>query len=158
MLIFTEISFGFHQHHPCMLCSYPCKFSYVSFGHWLLLLCLLVFGNLIASVSSVPTHSNFFRALSRGRQRVSWCQNDPDFCSNPEKNPWGGSVCCFGKFCKDVMADRNHCGGCGHVCGYEFVCCDGKCVDVRNDPRHCGGCFEGCSSPGRCAYAMCDYG
>ncbi|MFS8030486.1 putative stigma-specific protein Stig1 [Helianthus anomalus] len=158
LLPFTEISFGFHQHHPCMLCSYPFKFSYVSFCHWLLLLCLLVFGNRIASVSSVPTHSNFFRALSIGRQRVSWCQNDPDFCSNPEKNPWGGSVCCFGKFCKDVMADRNHCGGCGHVCGYEFVCCDGKCVDVRNDPRHCGGCFEGCSSPGRCAYAMCDYG
>lgn len=144
-----------------MLCSYSSKchqVNYVKIDYSLLLLFILVFGNQIGSVSSIPTHSNFFRALSRGRQRVSWCQNDPDFCSNPEKNPWGGSVCCFGKFCKDVMADRNHCGVCGHVCGYEFICCDGKCVDVRNDPRHCGGCFEECPSPGRCSYAMCDYG
>ncbi|KAI3728158.1 hypothetical protein L6452_16788 [Arctium lappa] len=110
------------------------------------------------SASSVPTHSNFFRAVSRGRQRVLSCGNDPDFCSNREKNPWGGAVCCFGKFCKDVMIDPNHCGGCGHVCGYELICCDGKCVDVRNDPRHCGGCFEECRGEGRCSYAMCDYG
>lgn len=145
----------------CMLCSYPSKchhLSHVRIGHWLLLLFILVFGDQIGTVSSIPTHSNFFRALPRGRQRVSWCQNDPGFCSNPEKNPWGGSVCCFGKFCKDVMADRNHCGVCGHVCGYEFVCCDGKCVDIRNDPQHCGGCFEECLSPGRCSYAMCNYG
>ncbi|KAL4570295.1 hypothetical protein LXL04_025947 [Taraxacum kok-saghyz] len=161
-----------------MLCSYHhrshVKPSSVKQGGrfrntcWLLIFFLLLttiqsisgsdFGSGSGSGSNIPTHSNFFRAVSRGRQRVLGCQNDPNFCSDRKKNPWGGSVCCFGKFCKDVMSDRNHCGGCGHVCGYEVVCCGGECVDVRNDGRHCGGCFEECGGQGRCSYGMCDYG
>ncbi|KAL7608820.1 hypothetical protein Lser_V15G10463 [Lactuca serriola] len=151
----------------CMRCSYLSRNHHHHHHvkprntHWWMILFLLscTIDHLVSG-SNIPTHSNFFRAVSRGRQRalVLGCGSDPNFCSNPEKNPWGGSVCCFGKFCKDVKSDGNHCGVCGHVCGYELVCCDGECVDVRNDNRHCGGCFEECLGQGRCSYAMCDYG
>lgn len=105
-----------------------------------------------------PTHLNFFRAALRGRQRVLSCANDPNVCSDREKNPWGGDTCCFRRFCKDTLKDSDNCGGCGKACGYGLVCCDGKCVDVQNDPRHCGSCFEECPGKNTCAYAMCDYG
>ncbi|THG11812.1 hypothetical protein TEA_021052 [Camellia sinensis var. sinensis] len=105
--------------------------------------------------SHSPTHTNFFR---RGRQRILRCGDDPAMCSDRERNPWGGDTCCFQKFCKDITSDSNHCGGCGHACGFGLVCCDGKCVDVQSDSMHCGACFEECPGENRCSYAMCDYG
>ncbi|KAK2645817.1 hypothetical protein Ddye_021012 [Dipteronia dyeriana] len=108
-----------------------------------------------------PTHSNFFRSAFRGRQRVNpSCANDPNTCLDREKYPWGSdrSTCCFRRFCKDILRDSNHCGGCGKACGYGLVCCDGKCVDVQNDAQNCGSCFEECPGSNRCVYAMCDYG
>ncbi|KAA8527446.1 hypothetical protein F0562_034839 [Nyssa sinensis] len=108
--------------------------------------------------SDTPAHLNFFRSALQGRQRVLSCANDPTVCLDREKNPWGGSTCCFQKFCRDTMSDPNNCGACGQVCGYGFVCCDGKCVDIQNDPGHCGACFEECPGQERCSYAMCDYG
>lgn len=108
--------------------------------------------------STNPTHSNFFRSTLRGRHRVSWCAGDPKVCTDPEKNPWGGTTCCFQKFCKDIASDNNHCGVCGRACDYGLVCCDGKCVDIQSDSQHCGACFEECPLQNRCSYAMCDYG
>ncbi|KAJ4834081.1 hypothetical protein Tsubulata_016279 [Turnera subulata] len=107
--------------------------------------------------SERPTHLNFFRYALRGRQRVLSCANDPNVCLDREKNPWGGSTCCFQKFCKDTLRDSNNCGACGQTCAFGFVCCDGRCVDVQNDPHHCGSCFEECPGQGRCSFAMCDY-
>ncbi|XP_059630172.1 stigma-specific STIG1-like protein 4 [Cornus florida] len=108
--------------------------------------------------SGNPTHFNFFRSALRGRQRVLWCANDPTVCLDREKNPWGGSTCCYQRFCKDTMSDPNHCGACGKTCAYGFVCCNGNCVDIQNDARNCGACFEECPGQSRCFYAMCDYG
>ncbi|XAR57074.1 hypothetical protein NMG60_11025090 [Bertholletia excelsa] len=108
--------------------------------------------------SNPSSHLNFFRSASIGRQRILSCANNPGMCLDHEKNPWGGTTCCFQMFCKDIMSDSNHCGACGHVCGYGLVCCDGKCVDIQNNPQHCGACFEECPSKNKCSYAMCDYG
>ncbi|KAK4405554.1 hypothetical protein Sango_0561900 [Sesamum angolense] len=105
----------------------------------------------------VPSHLNFLR----GRKRVLWCGNDPDSCLDPEKNPWGGTTCCFQRFCRDMMNDPNNCGSCGRVCAFGLSCCGGNCVDTRSDPHHCGACFEECSSAAQknsCSYSMCDYG
>lgn len=101
-----------------------------------------------------PTHFNFLRV----RKKVLWCANDPDVCSDPAKNPWGGTTCCFHRFCKDIMNDPNHCGSCGRVCGFGLVCCVGYCVDTRNDPLHCGACFEVCHGESACSFSMCGYG
>ncbi|EOY06539.1 Stigma-specific Stig1 family protein, partial [Theobroma cacao] len=93
------------------------------------------------------THLNFFRAASRGRQRVLSCARDAKICLDREKNPWGGSTCCFQQFCRDTLRDSNNCGACGacgQACAYGLVCCDGKCVDVQNDPHNCGSCFQEC--------------
>ncbi|KAI8561673.1 hypothetical protein RHMOL_Rhmol04G0359000 [Rhododendron molle] len=104
--------------------------------------------------SRPSAHLNFYR----GRQRVMWCDRDPSVCLDREKNPWGGTTCCFRKFCKDTRSDSSHCGACGLACGYGRACCDGKCVDVQNDPYHCGSCFEECPGETKCSFAMCDYG
>ncbi|XVE82156.1 hypothetical protein DITRI_Ditri15bG0124100 [Diplodiscus trichospermus] len=108
--------------------------------------------------SDAATHLNFFRAALRGRQRVLSCARDANICLDREKNPWGGSTCCFQRFCRDILRDSNNCGACGRACGYGLVCCDGKCVDVQNDPHNCGSCFEECPAQHRCFFAMCDYG
>ncbi|KAG5240888.1 hypothetical protein OIU76_014408 [Salix suchowensis] len=105
----------------------------------------------------IPTHVNFLRSALRGRERVLSCADDPNVCVDRERNPWGGSTCCFRKLCKDTSRDSNNCGACGRTCGYGFVCCDGNCVDIHNDPRHCGSCFQECPGQGRCSFAMCDY-
>lgn len=108
---------------------------------------------------SFVTHLNFFRApLMRGRRRVLSCASDANICLDREKNPWGGTTCCFQQFCRDTHRDPNNCGACGRACAYGLVCCDGKCVDVQNDPRNCGSCFEVCPGQSRCSFAMCDYG
>ncbi|KAL8481506.1 hypothetical protein ACS0TY_027858 [Phlomoides rotata] len=101
-----------------------------------------------------PTHFNFLR----GRKGVLWCANDPNVCSDPERNPWGGTTCCSHRFCKDILNDPNHCGSCDRVCGFGFICCGGNCVDTRNDHHHCGACFEECPRGNKCTYSMCDYG
>ncbi|GLT32501.1 hypothetical protein SLA2020_071660 [Shorea laevis] len=106
----------------------------------------------------VPRHLNFFRSAKRGRQRLLSCGGDPTVCLDRERNPWGGSTCCFGQICKDTMRDSNHCGTCGHACAYGLVCCDGKCVDVRNDSNNCGSCFQECPGKNQCSFAMCGYG
>ncbi|GLT99114.1 hypothetical protein SLE2022_165780 [Rubroshorea leprosula] len=106
----------------------------------------------------VPSHLNFFRSALRGRQRLLSCAGDPGVCLDRERNPWGGSTCCFGKFCKDTLRDSNHCGACGQACGYGLVCCDGKCVDVQNDTNNCGSCFQECPAKNRCSFAICGYG
>lgn len=130
-----------------------------------ILFVLIVTSNVVSAThqtglqrSDAPTHLNFFRSALRGRQRVLSCANDPSVCLDREKNPWGGTTCCFQKFCKDTMRDRNHCGACGLACAYGLLCCDGKCIDVQNDPQHCGSCFEVCPGQPRCSYSMCDYG
>ncbi|KAJ0035103.1 hypothetical protein Pint_24505 [Pistacia integerrima] len=105
-----------------------------------------------------PSHLNFFRSALRGRQRVLSCATDPGVCLDREKNPWGGTTCCFRQFCKDTLKDSSHCGACGTACGYGLVCCDGKCVDVQADPQHCGSCFEECPGKNKCVFSMCDYG
>lgn len=107
-----------------------------------------------ANSANIPTHYNFLR----GRHRVFTCANHPTLCLDPEKNPWGGTTCCFQKFCKDTRSDPRHCGACGSTCAFGLICCDGKCVDIQNDPQHCGACFEECSGQNRCSFAMCDYG
>ncbi|KAL3505717.1 hypothetical protein ACH5RR_031099 [Cinchona calisaya] len=104
--------------------------------------------------SNIPTHYNFLR----GRHRVFTCANDSNLCLDPEKNPWGGTTCCFQKFCKDTRSDPRNCGECGRTCAFGLICCDGKCVDIQNDSQHCGACFEECSGQNRCSFAMCDYG
>ncbi|XWS08586.1 hypothetical protein CRYUN_Cryun40dG0015000 [Craigia yunnanensis] len=108
--------------------------------------------------SDAPTHLNFFRAALRGRRRVLSCARDVNICLDREKNPWGGSTCCFQQFCRDTLRDSNNCGACGRTCAYGLVCCDGKCVDIQNDPHNCGSCFEECPGQNRCSFAMCDYG
>ncbi|XP_050219482.1 stigma-specific STIG1-like protein 1 [Mercurialis annua] len=95
--------------------------------------------------SDAPQHLNFLRSTTlRGRQRVISCANDAEVCLDREKNPWGGTTCCFRKVCRDTLRDSRNCGACGKTCGFGFVCCDGKCVDIQNDPKHCGACFEVC--------------
>lgn len=143
-----------------MLC-YDANVKYL----WSFILFLLVVapGEVVAAdrfgspEPDTPTHLNFFRSALRGRQRVLSCADDPRVCVDRGKNPWGGSTCCFRKFCKDTLRDSDNCGACGQTCAYGFVCCDGKCVDIRNDPRHCGSCFQECPGQGRCSFAMCDY-
>ena len=102
-----------------------------------------------------PAHLMFSRS---GRLRVVSCANDPEVCLDREKNPWGGTTCCFQKLCRDTLRDSRNCGACGRTCGFGFVCCDGRCVDVQNDPKYCGSCFEECTGEGRCSFGMCDYG
>ncbi|GFZ13990.1 hypothetical protein Acr_24g0001800 [Actinidia rufa] len=127
-----------------------------SYRCWPVIVILLV--GTSHGLSHNPTHINFFRSALRGRQRTLWCAHDPSACLDREKNPWGGTTCCFQKFCKDTASDKDHCGACGHACAFGLVCCDGNCVDVQNDPQHCGGCFEECHGENKCSFAMCDYG
>ncbi|KAF8401462.1 hypothetical protein HHK36_012401 [Tetracentron sinense] len=108
--------------------------------------------------SDSPTHLNFFRAALQGRHRILSCAKDPTVCLDREKNPWGGSTCCYQKFCKDITNDPNHCGACGQTCAHGFLCCGGQCVDIRNDPGNCGSCYEECPGQLKCSFAMCDYG
>ncbi|KAJ8766767.1 hypothetical protein K2173_007834 [Erythroxylum novogranatense] len=144
-----------------MLSSYSVARSFKCFWPFLFLMLIGVSNDFAAGRRVRPPetdHVNFFRSALRGRQKVLSCANDPNVCWDREKNPWGGTTCCFQQFCKDTVRDSNNCGACGQSCAYGFVCCDGKCVDVRNDPLHCGSCFEECPGQGRCSFAMCDYG
>lgn len=115
-------------------------------------------------VAVVPTHSNFLksqyfsRAATRsGRHEYVWCAKNVSICHDKEKNPLGGTTCCWGKFCKDVTYDKNHCGGCGNACGYGLSCCGGRCVDLNNNKHHCGSCDKECPRHQRCSFGMCDY-
>ncbi|KAF9606156.1 hypothetical protein IFM89_023249 [Coptis chinensis] len=111
-----------------------------------------------SQTSDTPTtHSNFLHAALRGGQKHFWCASNPTVCLDREKNPWGGSTCCFQRFCKDTMNDRNHCGKCGMRCAHGLVCCGGRCVDIRNDPHNCGSCYEECPGQVGCSFAMCGY-
>ncbi|KAJ9154513.1 hypothetical protein P3X46_027836 [Hevea brasiliensis] len=138
----------------------------VTYHFWPLILVLLIgtshgvfaVRRLGMQESDAPTHLNFFLYKLQGRQRVLSCANDPSVCLDREKNPWGGTTCCFQQLCKDTLKDPNNCGLCGQTCAYGFACCNGRCVDIQNDPHHCGSCFEECPGQGRCSFAMCDYG
>ncbi|XVF62575.1 hypothetical protein PTKIN_Ptkin09bG0019400 [Pterospermum kingtungense] len=141
-----------------MLSANSCFRAYVVTACMLFII-LLVTETGVSESDVAATHLNFFRAALRGRRRVLSCAaGDANICSDREKNPWGGTTCCFQRFCRDTLRDPNNCGACGRACAYGLVCCGGNCVDIQNDPRNCGSCFEECPAQGRCSFAMCDYG
>eukprot|EP01018_Ginkgo_biloba_P035599 Gb_24500 [translate_table: standard] len=78
-------------------------------------------------------------------------------CYDKEKNPLGGTTCCWNKYCKDTTYDNSHCGSCGNACGYGLSCCGGRCVDLNSNRNHCGSCAKQCPGNQRCSFGMCDY-
>ncbi len=42
---------------------------------------------------------------------------------------------CDGYGCRDLSADRDHCGACGRVCGLALRCVDGRCASSTVRPR-----------------------
>ncbi|MBK8258485.1 MAG: hypothetical protein IPK82_38230 [Polyangiaceae bacterium] len=101
--------------------------------------------------------------------------------STCEEDCVDGTECCNGS-CVDVIANTQHCGGCGKVCedgangtascvagkctfecGFGFADCnllsdDGCEVEVSSDPAHCGDCETIClfaNATPQCASGQC---
>lgn len=102
-------------------------------------------------------HVQFLKTNYGNGGRHVGCARNASVCSDPVKNPNGGSTCCFNTFCKDLASDFLHCGQCGFPCPYGLACCSGFCVDIKNDPMHCGCCFYQCPKHEKCIYGLCGY-
>jgi len=59
-------------------------------------------------------------------------------------------ACCFAggaHTCRNLSADENNCGSCGHHCTTGQTCCDGVCkgqADYADDNANCGSCGNLC--------------
>ncbi|KAM0948523.1 putative stigma-specific protein Stig1 [Dioscorea sansibarensis] len=109
--------------------------------------------------ASPVMHSGFLRAVVRGR-RGRPCFDDKSVCLlYMENRPWQENyTCCFHRFCKDVLNDEQHCGECGHKCGFGLACCGGRCTTLESDPLHCGSCYHVCPQKVECSFGLCGYG
>jgi hypothetical protein len=69
--------------------------------------------------------------------------------------------------CRDLLRDKNHCGGCGRRCEDHQRCvggaccadgsdvCDGACTDLETSTTHCGACGHRCGTGERCMDGVC---
>lgn len=70
--------------------------------------------------------------------------------------------------CVKLESDAKHCGVCGHACGAEQSCVEGRCdcptgltscgtacVTPASDPDHCGSCGHACAETEDCVEAQC---
>ncbi|PKA46841.1 hypothetical protein AXF42_Ash015735 [Apostasia shenzhenica] len=78
----------------------------------------------------------------------------------PAGTPGRGGIellSCCKNHCRDVLSDRNNCGGCGGACGFGQLCCNGRCTAVAYDVNNCGECGTVCRPGDRCEYGSCGY-
>ncbi|KAE8692292.1 Protein STIG1 [Hibiscus syriacus] len=70
-----------------------------------------------------------------------------------------GNRCQFGQqmHCRNVLRDRNNCGGCGNRCQFGQLCCGGVCTGVVYNVDHCGKCDNRCSPGVKCEFGYCGY-
>ncbi|XP_065010752.1 protein GRIM REAPER-like [Musa acuminata AAA Group] len=102
-----------------------------------------------------PRAGSRFLAAAKKGDRCDPVKNNVCL-GNKAKNGSQLLQCCK-NHCRNVLSDRNHCGYCGHKCGFGQLCCRGKCTAVAYDVRNCGKCGTVCSPELRCEYGSCGY-
>ncbi|OVA07744.1 Stigma-specific protein Stig1 [Macleaya cordata] len=80
-----------------------------------------------------------------------------NICNGVFVNNGTGLLRCCRKQCRNMLADRDNCGGCRKKCGYGQLCCYGACVDVAYNKNHCGKCGVQCLPGLKCEYGTCGY-
>ncbi|XP_039013692.1 protein GRIM REAPER-like [Hibiscus syriacus] len=80
-----------------------------------------------------------------------------DTCNGISVNSGTGILYCCKMHCRNVLRDRNNCGGCGNRCQFGQLCCGGVCTGVVYNVDHCGKCDNRCSPGVKCEFGYCGY-
>jgi len=105
--------------------------------------------------------------------RSNECSNSSCGCRGYIAVPCGVDWGCCEDGCKDLQADPENCGACGHDCGgldciagecrcstddpcpSDQECCDDGCKDVLTDEANCNRCGNACDAGEDCCGGQC---
>lgn len=80
-----------------------------------------------------------------------------EVCDGVWANKGKSLVYCCKTHCRNVLGDKNNCGGCGVKCGLGHSCCAGRCINVGSDANNCGNCNLVCAKATGCRFGFCAY-
>ncbi|KAK4439182.1 protein GRIM REAPER [Sesamum alatum] len=109
--------------------------------------------------NSTVRRSRFLASSVKKIKKGTSCdaKTNPYVCNGVSANKGSSLLYCCKKHCRDVLGDRNNCGGCGRKCGLGERCCGGVCTNVLWSTANCGKCNKRCLGGGRCEYGYCGY-
>ncbi|KAG9448116.1 hypothetical protein H6P81_014244 [Aristolochia fimbriata] len=95
------------------------------------------------------------RKLRKGAHCNAGSNNN--VCPGVSVNNGTGLLQCCKTHCRNILRDRNNCGGCGRKCSFGQLCCAGVCTNIAYNVDHCGKCNRKCPLGVRCEYGTCGY-
>ncbi|GMH05638.1 hypothetical protein Nepgr_007478 [Nepenthes gracilis] len=107
------------------------------------------------STSSRKSRSLFLKKIVKKGARCHPITNN--ICNGILENNGTTLLYCCKNHCRNILADKNNCGRCGHKCKHGMLCCHGSCTNVAYNATHCGKCDHSCSPGIKCEFGSCGY-
>ncbi|KAK4576778.1 hypothetical protein RGQ29_027352 [Quercus rubra] len=106
-------------------------------------------------LSNLRSRSRFLASVIKKGTHCNPITNN--VCNGVSANKGKSLLYCCKKHCRNVLSDKNNCGGCGKKCQEGQHCCNGRCTNTFYNVNHCGECNKKCKNGVKCEYGYCGY-